>query len=146
MSWWSDNNVHWVCQPVTGTMHNRTWSAQFILRKRKSWVVLQSQLQAIHKLITGQNEIEQTNDLVKLEHCGSHQFTNPVVRAMETNSKKPESDIVEYSIQERTTSLVSLFYLLEHACTAIIQFYYILKFEGIFKKIIIVCCSVKCLL
>jgi hypothetical protein len=34
---------------------------------------------------------------------------------------------------------------LAHACTAIIQFLYIIKFEGILKKIIIVCCSVKCL-
>jgi hypothetical protein len=62
-------------------MHNSTARPQFILRKRKSWVGLQSQHQAIHKLITGQNEIEQTNDQVKVAH-------SPVVRAMETNSKK----------------------------------------------------------
>jgi hypothetical protein len=49
-------------------MYYSTWSAQFILRKTKSWVGLQSQPEAIHKLITGQHEIEQTNDLVKLVH------------------------------------------------------------------------------
>jgi hypothetical protein len=99
MSWWSDNNVHWLCQPVTGTMYNSTWSAKFILRKTKSWVGLQSQPEAIHKLITGQNEIEQTNDLAKLAHCGRYRFMNPVVLAMVTNSKKtrnPKFDIVEY--------------------------------------------------
>jgi hypothetical protein len=74
---------------------------------------LPSQPEAIHKLITGQNEIEETNDFVKLAHCSRHRFMNPVVPAMETNSKKtrnPEFDIEEYSNQESTKSLVSLFY------------------------------------
>jgi hypothetical protein len=68
--------------------HVQQWSAQFILRNTKSWIGLQSQPEAIQKLITGQNEIEQTIDLVKLVNCGRHRFMNPVVRAMETNSKK----------------------------------------------------------
>jgi hypothetical protein len=52
-------------------MYNSTWSAQIILRNTKSLVGLQSQPGAIQELITGQNEIEQTNDFVKLAHCGN---------------------------------------------------------------------------
>jgi hypothetical protein len=88
-------------------MYYSTWSAQFILRKTKSWVCLQIQPEAIHKLITGQNEIEQTNDLVELAHRGRHRFMNPVVRAMETNSKKlgtPSS--ISWSIQIKSRQQV----------------------------------------
>jgi hypothetical protein len=66
---------------------------------------LQSKPEAIHKLITGQNE--QTNDLVKLVHCGRQRLMNPVVRTMETNSKKlgtPSS--ISWSIQIKSRQQV----------------------------------------
>jgi hypothetical protein len=77
--------------------------------KTKSWVGLQSQPEAIHKLITGQNEIEQTNDHVKLVHCGRHRFMNPVVHAMETNSKKlGTSSSISWSIPIKSRQQVWL--------------------------------------
>jgi hypothetical protein len=65
------------------------------------------------ELVSGdlKNEIKQAKTLVKLTHCNRHWFMNLVVDAMETNSKKlGTTDIVEYSNQEQTTSLVSSFY------------------------------------
>jgi hypothetical protein len=65
--------------------------------EEESWVGLQNQLQAIHKLITGQNEPRSS--------CDGKQFEE---------TWNPEFDIVQYSDQEQTTSLVSPFYHLEY--------------------------------
>jgi hypothetical protein len=40
------------------------------------------------KLIPGQTEIKQTNDLVKLSHSTRHWFIKSIVRSMEINKQK----------------------------------------------------------
>jgi hypothetical protein len=96
-------------------MHNSTWSAQFILRKRKSLVSLQSQLQAIHKQITAQNEIEQTNDdLVKF---GVHEPRSslrwkPILRNLEPRARyhgvfksRADNKFGEFILPPRTSNI-----------------------------------------
>jgi hypothetical protein len=73
--------------------------------------------QAIQKLITGYNEIEQTNILVILAHCSRHRFMSPVVREMETNSKKlgtPSPISWSIQIKSRQQLMVSSFYHSKH--------------------------------
>jgi hypothetical protein len=64
------------------------------------------------ELVSGDSKNE-IKTLVKLAHCGRHWFMNSVVCAMETKfeeTQNHEFDVVEFSNQEQTTSLVSSFY------------------------------------
>jgi hypothetical protein len=85
-------NVTWVAPSINFFLGSKIWKKAI---HNKWWVRMQSQLQAIHKLIRGQNEIEQTNYLIKLAHCGRHWFINAAMHAMETNSKKLRTHTVK---------------------------------------------------
>jgi hypothetical protein len=82
------------------TIHNAIWKSV----KRR--IGLQIQTQTIQKLIPGQTEIKQTNNLIKLSHRIRHWFMNSTVRSMEINTQKFGTEQVRY--REQTTSLVSL--------------------------------------
>jgi hypothetical protein len=54
------------------------------------------QTQTIQKLIPGQTEIKQTNNLIKLSHRIRHWFMNSIVRSMEINTQKFGTEQVRY--------------------------------------------------
>jgi hypothetical protein len=81
-------NVHWAYWPKKRIMHRSMEMHNALWKSVKSQIGLKSQPQTIQKLIPGQTEIKQTNDLIKLSHRTRHWFMNSIIRSVEINTQK----------------------------------------------------------